>query len=145
MILQIWTTWQSWCMVLEIWTARQNFFPILRHFLRPFAPLTTQKIKNFEKMRKTAQEDYNFTQVYHKWQWYDYGSWDMKDDKKNYFVILDHFLPFYPPKNLKSKSFKKLKKKNTELIIILQKCSISHYHMLYSSWDMVCDRSNFYF
>ena len=39
-----------------------------------------------------------------------YGSWDMKRDRQ-FFVILDHFLPFYPPNNSKNQNFEKLKKK----------------------------------
>ena len=77
MILQIWTIWQSWSMVLEIWTARQNFFPILRHFL-PFF--------------KTTQEDYNFTQVYHKWQSYDVWFLRYEGWQKELFC---HFGPLF--------------------------------------------------
>ena len=38
-----------------------------------------------------------------------YGSWDMDCDRQ-FFVILDNFLSFYPPKNLKNQNFEKLKK-----------------------------------
>ena len=31
-----------------------------------------------------------------------YGSWDIEHDGQNFFVILDHFLPFYPPNNPKN-------------------------------------------
>ena len=26
-----------------------------------------------------------------------YGSWDMERDRQDFFLILDHFLPFYTP------------------------------------------------
>ena len=39
-----------------------------------------------------------------------YDSWDMDHSRQNVFVILDHFLPFYPPNDLENKSFEKLKK-----------------------------------
>ena len=49
--------------------------------------------------------------MYHKWQSYDiwflsYGAW-----QTNFFVILDHFLPFYPPPPpLKTRKINILKK-----------------------------------
>ena len=41
-----------------------------------------------------------------------YGFWDMKHGvwQTEFFVILNHFLPFYLPKNLKNQNFEKLKK-----------------------------------
>ena len=62
---------------------------------------------------------------------------------------MGYFLPFYPPpathpnsqKNENSKKMKKKKKKPGD-IIILHKCTKTHDHMLYYSWDMVCDRCN---
>ena len=39
-----------------------------------------------------------------------YGSWDMEHNKPNFFVILDRFLPFYPPMAQKIKILKKWKK-----------------------------------
>ena len=38
-----------------------------------------------------------------------YGSWDMKPNRQNIFVILD-ILPFYPTKNPKNQNFEKMKK-----------------------------------
>ena len=40
---------------------------------------------------------------------------------------------------------RKLKKKKIPGDIILHKCTKNHDHMLYCSWDMVCDKCNFYF
>ena len=60
-----------------------------------------------------------------------------------FFVILDHFLPFYPPNNLKNQNFKKMKKMPGD--IILHKCTKNHDHMLFCSWDMACDTCNCYF
>ena len=39
-----------------------------------------------------------------------YGSWDMKCNWHNFFVILDHFLPFYPPNSPKNENIKNEKK-----------------------------------
>ena len=33
-----------------------------------------------------------------------YGSWDMKFNRENYFVILVNFLPFYPPNGSKNEN-----------------------------------------
>ena len=82
--------------------------------------------------------------MYHKWQPYDvwflrYEAW-----QRIFFVILDCFLPCYPPNNPKSQNFEKLKKTPGD-IIILQKCTKNHDHMLYCSWDMVHDRCSCYF
>ena len=67
-----------------------------------------------------------------------YGSWDMKLNRHNFFVILGNFLLFYPPK------ISKMKKSSGD-IIILHECTKSHDHMLYWSWDMACDRCHCYF
>ena len=41
-----------------------------------------------------------------------YSSWDMKHNRQDIFVILGHFLPFYPTNNPKNQNFEmKLKKK----------------------------------
>ena len=60
-----------------------------------FTTLTTQKIR-FWKKEKNSWKDYHSTHEFHKWKSYDawflrYGVW-----QTGFFVILDHFLPFYP-------------------------------------------------
>ena len=67
----------------------------------------------------------------------------MKCNIQIFFVILDHFLPFYSP-NLKNQNFGKLKKTPVH-IIILHMCTIiiNDNHMMHSSWDMKHDRQNF--
>ena len=79
--------------------------------------------------------------MYHKWQSYDvwflrYGVWQTE-----FFVILDHFLPFYPPKNPKNQNFEKMKQPPGD-IIILHMCTINDNHMMYGSRDMERDRQN---
>ena len=51
------------------------------------------------------------------------------------FLILDHFLPFYPINDPENQNFNKMKK-ITEDIIIFNKWIINYNHMMYSSWDM---------
>ena len=62
--------------------------------------------------------------------------------RKGFFVILGHFLPFYPPNNPKNQNFEKMEKESRD-IIILQICTKNHDHMLHLSWDMDCNRQNF--
>ena len=64
----------------------------------------------------------------------------MKHDTE-FFVILDHFLPFYPHNNPKNTNFEKLKAKHGD-IIILCKCIKNHDHMPYCSLDMVQNEFN---
>ena len=55
-----------------------------------------------------------------------------KASATEFFVILDHFLPFYPPNNPKNQNFEKMKKTPGD-IIILHKCTINDNHMMYGS------------
>ena len=59
--------------------------------------------------------------------------------RTDFFFILDHFLPIYPPKNPKNQNFEK-KKKTPGDITILHMCPINDNHTMYGSWDMECDR-----
>ena len=59
-----------------------------------------------------------------------------------FFVILGHFLPFYPITTQKIKILENWRKSARD-IIILHKCTKNHDPMLY--WDIECDRCNFYF
>ena len=60
--------------------------------------------------------------------------WDTEADII-FLVILDHFLPFYPP-SPKNHYFEKLKKKTLGDIIISQMCTLNDNHIMYGSWDM---------
>ena len=93
-----------WCMVPEISSTTDIMFC---HFgwKNP-----TRKIKILKKVKNNTWRCYYFTNLYHKCQTYDiwflrYGAWQTE-----FFVILDHFLPFYLPKNPKNQNFEKLKK-----------------------------------
>ena len=59
-----------------------------------------------------------------------------------FFVIQDHFLPFYPNMDPEKQNFDKMKK-TYEDIIILQMCTINDNHMMYESSDMESDGHNF--
>ena len=46
-----------------------------------------------------------------------YGSSDIECDRQNFFVILDHYLPFYPPNSPKHQNFEKKKQKNEKTVL----------------------------
>ena len=53
------------------------------------------------------------------------------------------FLPFYPPNNPENQNFENMKKAPGD-VINLHICPKNHNHMMYASWDMECDRHNFF-
>ena len=46
-----------------------------------------------------------------------YGSWDINCNRQIFFVILGHFLPFYPPNSPKKENIKKMKKLPGNIIL----------------------------
>ena len=88
------------------------------------------------------KRNYHFTNVNHERRSYDiwffiYGTWQTK-----VFVILDHFLSFYPPNNPKNQNFEKMKKPPWG-ITILHMFTLNENHMMYGSWDSECNEQNF--
>ena len=62
-------------------------------------------------------------------------------------IVIFHFGLFFvllPPNSPKNKNFKQMRE-ITGGIIILHNCTKNHDHLLYCSWDMVCDSCNCYF
>ena len=101
-------------------------------------PLKIWKIKILIKWKKNSWRYYH---LYHKCinenhdVWFPrYGVWQTE-----FFLTLDHFLPFYSPNNPKNHNFDKVKKTTRE-IIILYKCTINENYMMYIFWDMKHDR-----
>ena len=131
------------CMVPEISSMTDRILLLFWTVFCPFTTLTTQKIKILKKWKKNTGRYYHFPYVYQKWQSYDVWFLRYRAQQTKSFVILDHFLPFYPINNLKNQNFEKMKKKMPGDIIILHKCTINNNHIMYGSWDMRCDRQNF--
>ena len=74
---------------------------IIGHFL-PFSTYTPKNLKNqdFEKIKKKKCWRYHhFTHVYQKPQSYEAWFLRYRVRKTEIFVILGHFLHFYPTKN----------------------------------------------
>ena len=107
----------------------------------PFYPPMDPENKNFEKMKKTL-EDIIILQMFNiNNSHMIYGFPDMECNRQNFFVILDCFLPFYPPKNPKNPNFEKLKKASGDIILL--KFTKNHDHMLYYSIDIARNGCNY--
>ena len=109
-----------WRTVPEIWVRQTEFFSILGHFLPFYAPSPN------DHENQNTWRYYYFTHVYHKWQSYDvwflrYQAWQTE-----FFIILDNFLPFYLPNNLKYQNFEKVKKKKKKHLEILLFTHVYH-------------------
>ena len=94
-----------WCMVPEIWSETDRIFCYsgsLFTLLPPYGPRKPKFWENWKKKKKKTPRDII---ILHKCPINDnhmmYGYWDMKCDKQ-FFVILDWFLPFYSPNNPKN-------------------------------------------
>ena len=102
-----------------------------------------KKIKNsrFWKMKKIA----GYIIILHMYQKsQSYEVWFLRYGVRHrfFFLVLDRFLSFYPPSNLKNKNFEK-KKKTLGDILILHRCAINDNHLMYGSWDIKCDGHKF--
>ena len=131
----IYSSWDIECVRLKLVLMGHFFFPFYPVALP--LPLTTQKIKIWENWNK------HFTHVYQKSQSYDVCFLKYGAQKTDFFLIFDHFLPFYPPKNPENQNFEKIfKKRAPGDIIILHRRTINSNDM-YGSSDMRCDRQNY--
>ena len=83
---------------------------LLGHFL-PFYPPKNQKIKIFKKWK-------SFKDTILQLQSYDVWFLRCRVKQTEFFVVVDHFLPFYPPNNLKIKILKKQKILSGDIIIL---------------------------
>ena len=92
----------------------QKFFALLDCFLL-FYPTSNPKNENFEKMKKLCGDIISLHRRNINDNHMMYGSWDMKHDRQNCFVILDHFLPFYPLTTQRIIISKKKLKKHLEI------------------------------
>ena len=108
-----------------------------------FTPLKTKKKSKFWKSGKNARRYYHFTHAQHKWQSYDVWFLRYRAWRTELFVILEHFLHFYPTKSPKNQNFEKLLKKPGD-IIILHKDAKNHDHMPHCSWDMMHDKCDYF-
>ena len=90
-----------WGTVPEIWSETDRSFYHLGQFLS-FYLSDNPENRNFEKKEKASGDVIILHMCTKNHDQMIYASWDKECDRRNFFVILDHFLPFYPtidPKN----------------------------------------------
>ena len=124
---------------------RHNFLSFQAIFY-PFSHYWSRKLK-FGKNVKNTWRYYSFNICIINQDHMIYGSWNVKLNRQNFFVILGNLLPLYPlppsRNTLKNQNIKH--EKNLRDIIILHKCTKNHDPPLHCSRDMVHDRCNCYF
>ena len=119
-----------------------KFFSFWNIFF-PFTPLPPliQKIKILKKWRKKKQNLTDFI-ILHKltinYNHMIYGSWDINCNRQIFFVILGHFLPFYPPPLPPFPPNSLKNEKETWRYIILHKCTKTRDHRLYIVPEIWC-------
>ena len=116
---------------------RQNFFCHFGPFFDLLPPNNTEN-QSFEKIKNNPGIIYYyFTHVYHRCQSFDVWFLRYGAQRTEFLVILGDYLPILPLTQ-KIKILKKWKK-IPGYIIILQKCTKNHDHMLYCTWDTTCE------
>ena len=135
--------WQSY----DIWFFRYGvqqtkIFIILDRFL-PFQPPNNPKNQTFEKLKKSPGDIiilHKCTKIHDHML---HCSLDMAHNEFNYFLFWAIFYPFTSLTAQKNQNFEKMKKTPGN-IIILHMCTKNYDQMMYGSWDMVCDRCNYF-
>ena len=111
-------------------------------FLTP-SQLTIQKIKILKKMKKASGYVIilNLCNKKHNHMMHAYS--DMECDRHNFLSFQAIFCSFALLLNPKIEIQKKCKKPLGDIILLLM-CTINQDHMMYGSWDMKCNRQNFF-
>ena len=117
-------------MIPKIWSTADGIFSC-------FGPNSPEN-QNCEKLKKTPGDIIILHKCTIKDNHMIYGSWYMKCNGQNVFVIWGHFLPFSLPNCLENPNIYNKKKPGD--IIILHKCAKIHDHRIYCSWDIARDR-----
>ena len=113
---------------------------IIGHFV-PFYPLKPPKIKIF-KNENICWRYHHFTHLHQKSQSYDVWFLRYGVRQTEFFVIMDRFLPFFPPIDPENQNFEKMKKA-LSYIIILEMFTINDSHMIYGFSGVDCSRQIF--
>ena len=111
-------------MVPEIWSATDRIFCHYGPFFALLPPVDP-KNQNCEKMKKTLEDIIILQMFTMNDSHIIYGFPDMGCNRKNSFVILDCFLPFYQRSNPENQDFEKLKKEAWRYLHFTQMCQIS--------------------
>ena len=140
-ILHMCTINEDHMIFLRYKVRQTEFFVILDHFLLFHCPPDNLENQNFEKLEKTPGGiiilhmcTINGNHIMNvSWR---YGVWQTE-----FFVILDGFLPFYPP-NTDYQNFEKMKKMPGAIITLIM-CTINDKHIMYGFRDKQCKRQFF--
>ena len=132
-----------WCIVPEISSMIDRIFCHLDHFLS-FYPPDNSKNQNFEKNeKKKCLERLSFYTSVPKLT----ITWCMVPEiwsawQTEFFVILDHFFPFYHPLMIPNiKILKKMEKMPGNIIsFYTYMCTINEDNMIHGSWNIRCER-----
>ena len=105
-------------------------------------PPKNPKNQNFEKMNKILGDIIIFQKsCVPKSTIYEVGFPRYRVRQKEFFVILSHFLPFYPQQP--PQKFFWQNKNSIWIVISLNMCTKNNNHMMYTSWDMECNKKFF--
>ena len=111
-------------------------------FFCPLILLTPQKSK-FCKNEKKRLEILSFCLCVPKTTIIWGTTPEMQSETHDFLSFWTIFLSCYPPNKLKNQNFEKMKKISGDFII-LHMCTKNYDHMMYASWDMECNRHNFF-
>ena len=134
--INVYQKWRSWCMLPDI---RDDIFC---PFFCPLILLTPQKSK-FCKNEKKRLEILSFCLCVPKTTIIWGMTPEMQSETHDFLSFWTIFLSCYPPNKLKNQNFEKMKKISGDFII-LHMCTKNYDHMMYASWDMECNRHNFF-
>ena len=119
-----------WCVVIDICGKTDRVFC---HFGPNFA-LGLQKIKIWKKWKKRLKI-LSFYTCIPQIIWWSYDVWILRyGARQTCFLILDHFLPFYPTNNSENQNFEKNEQKKTKKT----KNTWRHHHFtqVYHKWQL---------
>ena len=121
-------------MVTQIQSETDRIFSHLGPFfalLPPPPSLTTQKIKNFQKLKKMHGD----TIILHRCTINEnhmmYGSWDVEHDRENFFSFWTIFCLLTPPTNPENENFEKMNKMHGRYHYFTQ---VYHKSQSYDKW-----------
>ena len=133
----------TWCLVPEIWNATDRisycFGPFFALLCPP--PQTTPKIKILKNWNKTPGDIIILHMCTINYNDMMYSSWDIKDDRQNFWLLWTVFCLFTPLTT--QKIFEKIKQKYGD-VIILHMATINDNHMMYGSQHMKHGGQNFF-
>ena len=128
---------------IRVWQTKIGNYGSVFALLTPAPhPAKNPKNQNFQKNEKIARDiilHMCVTKTTIIWGTVSETEWQI--DRQIFLSVWAIFCPFTP---LKQPSKSKFWKKKPRDIISLHLCTANDNHMMYGSWDMECDRLNFF-